>query len=182
VALLMLLTLRGTPLLYYGDELGMSDVPVPRERLLDPVGLRGWPDDPGRDGARTPMPWTGGPGGGFTDPGVEPWLPMGTPASGSVAEQRDDPGSPLRLCRDLIALRRARPDLRTGSYRALDAPEGVWAWQRGAHTAVALNASEAPARLDLDGEVLVGTRRDRDGERVTGPLRLDPWEALVVNR
>jgi alpha-glucosidase len=181
-ALVMLLTLRGTPLLYYGDELGMADVPLPRERLLDPVGLRGWPDDPGRDGARTPMPWTQEPGGGFTEPAVDPWLPMGIPASGSAAEQRDDPGSHLLLCRDLIALRRERPDLGTGPYAALDAPEGVWAWQRGSHTAVALNASDAVARLDLGGKVLVGTRRERDGERVTGPLRLEPWEAVVLAR
>ncbi len=65
-ALLILLTLRGTPLLYYGDEIGMQEVPVPRERSLDPVGIRGWPEDPGRDGARTPMRWTAEATGGFT--------------------------------------------------------------------------------------------------------------------
>ena len=79
-ALVMLLTLRGTPILYYGDEIGMSDVAVPNDRLRDPVGLRGWPAEPGRDRARTPMPWTGGPNLGFTLPGVEPWLPVGDPA------------------------------------------------------------------------------------------------------
>ncbi len=80
-ALVVLLTLRGTPVLYYGDEIGMPEVAVPRDRIKDPVGIRGWPDDPGRDRARTPMPWTGDPAGGFTRPGIDPWLPAGEPSS-----------------------------------------------------------------------------------------------------
>jgi alpha-glucosidase len=180
-ALLVLLTLRGTPILYYGDEIGMHDVDVPRERILDPVGLRG--DDPGRDGARTPMPWTGDPTGGFTRPGVEPWLPMGDPASGNVADQREDPGSVLRLCRDLIALRRARPDLHTGTYAPLDTRDGVWAWRRGNETAVVVNCSEVLVEVPLgEGEVLVGTRRERDGQRVRDALSVEPWEALVLSQ
>ncbi|MGZ6546081.1 MAG: alpha-amylase family glycosyl hydrolase [Actinomycetota bacterium] len=182
-ALLVLLTLRGTPLLYYGDELGMQDVPVPRERLRDTVGIRGWPQDPGRDRARTPMPWNGGPNGGFTRPDVEPWLPAGDPPSRNVADQRDDPGSVLRFCRDVIALRRARPDLRTGEYIAVDAPEGVWAWRRGDRTVVAVNCAERSVEATLgDGHVLVSTRRERDGEAVLGPFRLEPWEAVVISR
>jgi alpha-glucosidase len=181
-ALLMLLTLRGTPLLYYGDEIGMTEVTVPRDRLRDPVGLRGWPDEPGRDGARTPMPWTGEATGGFTRPGVDPWLPMGDPAACNVSDQRQDPGSVLRLCRDLVALRRARPDLRTAAYTPLDTPGDVWAWRRGDRTVVAVNCSDRPGDVAVGGEVLIGTRRERDGEAVSGPLRLEPWEAVVVSR
>jgi alpha-glucosidase len=175
-AMVTLLTLRGTPILYYGDEIGMAEVAVPPERLLDPVGIRRWPEDPGRDRARTPMPWT--PSGGFTRPGVEPWLPAGDPVAANVADQRDDPGSVLHLCRDLIALRRARPDLALGSFEPVEAPEGVWAWRRGGSILVAVNASETSARVELGGEVLLGTRRDRRGHR--GVLDLEPWEAVVA--
>jgi alpha-glucosidase len=180
-AMLVLLTLRGTPLLYYGDEIGMEEVAVPRERLRDPVGIRGWPQDPGRDRARTPMPWTGAAMGGFTLPGVQPWLPPGDPSAGNVADQREDPGSVLNLCRDLIALRRARPDLALGDFAAVEAPDGVWAWRRGRATLVAVNASDTSAEVDLgEVEVLLGTRREREGHR--GPLILEPWEAVVVER
>ena len=178
-ALVVLLTLRGTPLLYYGDEIGMEEVAVPRERLRDPVGIRGWPQEPGRDRARTPMPWTGGPMGGFTRRDVEPWLPPGDPAACNVADQREDRGSVLHLCRDLVALRRARPDLAVGHFEAIEAPDGVWAWRRGGGTVVAVNASDASVEVDLgEGEVLLGTRRDREGHR--GPPTLEPWEAVVV--
>jgi alpha-glucosidase len=179
-ALVLLLTLRGTPLLYYGDEIGMPEVPVPRERLRDPVGIRRWPDDPGRDGARTPMQWTGEPTAGFTGTEVELWLPVGDAGACNVVDQRDDRGSVLHLCRDLIALRRARPDLQTGAYAPVDAPGDVWAWRRGRHTLTAVNVSDRPAEVDLAGEILLGTRRDRDGERVDRTLTLEPWEAVVV--
>jgi alpha-glucosidase len=178
-ALTMLLTLRGTPVLYYGDELLLENVDVPREALRDPVGLSRWPEDPGRDGCRTPMPWAPGEGYGFTRPGVRPWLPFGDHAGETVAEQRDDPDSALRLTRDLIALRRERADLHTGTYASLDAPEGVWAWRRGERTAVALNFSQAPVELDLDGTILLSTRRERDGVAAAG-LRLEPSEAVVL--
>ena len=75
-AMLMMLTLRGTPFLYYGDEIGMPDTDIPVDRVLDPVGMFHGPRV-GRDGERTPMQWTGEPGAGFTRAGVEPWLPFG---------------------------------------------------------------------------------------------------------
>jgi alpha-glucosidase len=179
VALVMLLTLRGTPLLYYGDEIGMPEVEVPRERLRDPVGRLRWPDDPGRDRGRTPMQWTSA--GGFTRPGVEPWLPMGDAATCNVADQREDPGSVLHLCRDLIALRRDREDLRGGAYEALETPDGVWAWRRGTATVVAMNHGDAPVAFPVGpGEILIDTDRTRGGQRVDGEIRLEPWEAVVL--
>ena len=106
-ALLMLLTLRGTPFLYYGDELGMPQTVVPKDRIVDPVGLRFHPYA-GRDGERTPMPWNGAlaAGAGFTAPGVEPWLPFGDVAACNVEAQRADPDSVLAFTRSLLALRR----------------------------------------------------------------------------
>jgi alpha-glucosidase len=179
-SLLLLLTLRGTPLLYYGDEIGMEDVAVPRDRLRDPVGIRRWPEDPGRDGARTPIRWTAEPSGGFTRPGVEPWLPMGGPKSANVADQRADPGSVLRLCRDLIALRRARSDLHTGAYAAVEAPAEVWGFRRGEGTVVLVNCSERKVRVRADGTVLLSTSPGRRGERPAGVVSLRPWEGLVL--
>jgi alpha-glucosidase len=172
-ALLMVLALRGTPFLYYGDEIGLPDVDVPPERRLDPA-----PD--GRDRCRTPMQWSPDPGAGFTD-GDRTWLPLGDAAACNVADQRADRASILHLVRDLIALRRERADLRGGGYATLPAPEGAWAWRRGAGTAVAVNLSDAPAPVDgVEGAVLIGTDRARDGEPVPGTLTLAPWTGAII--
>jgi alpha-glucosidase len=179
-AMVILLALRGTPFLYYGDEIGMPDVPLDPQAALDPVARR--MDDPeeNRDVCRTPMQWDNSPGAGFTD-GGEPWLPFGD-LSLNVSDQREDPGSVLHLVRDLIALRRDRADLRGGAYETLPAPEGAWAWRRGEDTVAAVNLSDAPVEIDVDGRILIGTDRSRDGEQIGGPLRLGPWEAAVVAR
>jgi glycosidase len=168
-ALLLLLTLRGTPFLYYGDEIALPEVDVPPERQLDPV-----PDN--RDGCRTPMPWTAD--GGFTD-GGDPWLPAGDPAARNVADQRADPGSVLHMVRDAIALRRGREDLRDGAYATVAAPPGVWAYRRGDGTAVALNLSGEPRAIDLAGTTLLATDRAGEGERFAGELA--PWTGVVVD-
>jgi hypothetical protein len=87
----------------------------------------------------------------------------------------------LSLSRDLIGLRAAVPDLRSGGYTRLAAADGLWAWRRGDRTVVALNLDDGPARLDLsDGMLRIGTRRERDGERVTGSFALAPWEGAIV--
>lgn len=181
-ALLMVLTLRGTPVLYYGDELGMADVPVSPEQRRDPVGTGAFDAGPGRDPCRTPMPWSPGPGGGFTTPEARPWLPLSTQPGVTVEEQRADPGSMLVLCRDLIALRRSEPDLSGGDYASLPAPDGLWAFRRGSRFVVVLNLSDAAGLADVGsaGQVRVGTKRDRDGESFTGAVKVGPWEAVVV--
>jgi alpha-glucosidase len=181
LALMVLLTLRGTPFLYYGDEIGMGEVELRRDQLRDPVGLRRWPEDPGRDRMRTPMQWTAADGGGFTDPGVEPWLPLGDLRGRNVEAQRDDPDSILCLTRALIALRRRLPDLRTGAYRRLESPPGVWVFRRGAGAAVALNLSpQAAAVHGLGGTVAASSRGERLGERAERALALGPWEGVVI--
>jgi len=162
-ALVALLTLRGTPILYQGDELLLEQVEVPRERLRDPVGVSGWPAQQGRDGSRTPMPWEPGEGYGFTRPGVEAWLPFGEHDGRTWAEQRDDPGSALNLAHELLALRRRERDLREGAYQQLDAPDDVWAYRRGERIAVALNLGSDPVALTFGGDVLLATGADFDG-------------------
>jgi alpha-glucosidase len=181
-ALVMLMCVRGTPFLYYGDEIGMTDVDVPGEWVKDPVGLRRGTRRLGRDPCRTPMQWTPEPGAGFTEPGVTPWLPLGDHSSRNVAAQREDPGSALALCRDLIALRRKHEDLRRAPYEPLSAPgDGVWAWRRGERLVVALNMSERAGVLGgAPGEVLLSADRGRDGENVGERVELRPWDAIVV--
>jgi alpha-glucosidase len=178
VALLILFALRGTPFLYYGDEIGLPDVAIDPSRSLDPVPHRTGDAERGRDGCRTPMQWTAEPGAGFTS-GDGTWLPFGDPAACNVADQRDDAGSTLHLVRDLIALRRERADLTRGAYETLPAPEGVWAWRRGGNTAVAVNLSDREVVLDLAGTVLVATDRTRDRERFDGTL--PPWSGAVLD-
>jgi alpha-glucosidase len=130
--LLILLTLRGTPVLYQGDELGLEQTHVAPERARDV-------DD--RDGCRTPLPWT--PGGGWMDP----WLPLGDTVR-NVADERADPESTLSFVRALLARRRASEDLRSGAYEPLPAPARVWAYRRGASVVVAVNLSDEPATFD----------------------------------
>ena len=186
-ALLMLLTLRATPVLYYGDELGMPNTDVTGERILDPVG-RTWGPTIGRDGERTPMPWTGdaGAGAGFTAAGVEPWLPFGDVAACNVADQRDDPESTLSFTRALLALRRDVDDLRTGDYTRVALRDGLWVWRRGTNTLVALNLADTPATVALNGgsaTIRLSTRRgggSRIGEAVAGSLTLGPREGVVL--
>ena len=180
-ALLMLLCLRGTPVLYQGDEIGLGDVAVDHEDMRDPLGVLYWPAYAGRDAMRTPMPWRPGPGGGFTKPGTRPWLPLGDTGGRNVEEQRSDPASILTFVRDVITLRRRTPDLQLGAYRSLATPDGVWAWRRGHAVVVALNLTDHDAVVDdVAGRVLVATDRRRDGETLSGPLRLRPWEGLVI--
>jgi len=178
----MLLTLRGTPFLYYGDELGLPDVPSDPQQALDPVARRTGDPANNRDVCRTPMPWSDAPGGGFTTPDATPWLAFGDLAACNVAAQRDDRASTLHLVRDLIALRRATPDLTRGAYATLPAPAGAWAWARGDGHAVALNLADADVVVEgVAGRIAIATDRDRDGEAV-GDLALGPYEGAVVAR
>jgi alpha-glucosidase len=179
-ALMLLLTLRGTPVLYYGDELAMPEAEIPPHRVVDPVGLLGDPRRQGRDGARTPMPWRDAPGAGFTAPGVEPWLPFGEVAGVDVESQRADHGSPLWLVHDLIALRRSSADLSEGAYVEVRASGDLWVYTRGEGVLVALNLGDDEASVAASGEIAVCTARSRDGEAVRGTLTLGPREGAVV--
>jgi alpha-glucosidase len=186
VAAMLLLTLPGTPILYQGDELGLVDVPIPPDRAVDPVA-RLIPGR-GRDPERTPMPWDGGPGAGFTS--GRPWLPVGDGNQARhVAAQRDDPASMLTLHRRLLRLRRATPALHAGAYHPVEADGDVLAYLRttpgGARYLVALNLGPHPARLAgpalaLAGRAALSTHPDRDGAPVADPLDLRGDEGVVV--
>ncbi|MDX1689447.1 MAG: alpha-amylase family glycosyl hydrolase [Acidimicrobiia bacterium] len=181
VAMAMLLTLRGTPTIYYGDEIGMPEVEVPSAARQDPWALR--EEGQGRDGCRTPMLWTSDAGTGFGFGSTEPWLPFGTAAGRtSVADQRDDPRSMLALTRRLLRLRRAEPALHAGTYRTMPGtPSGVFAYTRGGEFAVALSFVGASTTVELgSGIVEVSTGMDRIGEAVEGSVVLGPDEGLVV--
>jgi alpha-glucosidase len=178
--LMLLLTLRGTPVIYYGDELAMPETKIPRDRVLDPEARRDPRGQSGRDGARTPMPWSTEPGLGFTRAGVEPWLPFGDPSVANVADQREDRGSPLWLVRDLIALRRSEPDLLAGEYAEVRASDGVWVYRRGERHLVALNCGNEESEVPVTGSVVIATRRSRDGEAVDGTLALGGREGAIV--
>jgi len=181
-ALVMLMGLRGTPFLYYGDEIGMVDTHVPEDRILDPVGkFHG--ARVGRDDERTPMHWSAEPGAGFSPPGVEPWLPYGDFAACNVASQQDDRDSTLTLTRDLIAMRETNADLARGGYSTLPGSDDkVWVWQRGENTVVACNISDSAVEVNAigPGTVAISTVRSRDGEVCEGSLALAPWEAVIV--
>jgi alpha-glucosidase len=184
VAAMLLLTLRGMPTLYYGDELGMRDVDIPEELQQDPARFDG--PGRGRDPQRTPMRWDGSPTAGFST--GSPWLPMGDDVERvNVAVQGSEPGSMLRLHQDLLALRRAEPALSVGSWRLLATSETTLAYERavpGRRLAIALNLGSAAASMRLPdvsgGRVLLSTHRDRDGAAVKGAIDLGPDEGIVI--
>ena len=183
VAAMLLLTLRGTPTLYYGDEIGMTDVPIPPERVQDPWEKNIPGQGLGRDPERTPMQWDASPGAGFTT--GEPWLPLGDFARVSVAAQRDDPASLLTLHRRLISLRDAESALALGDWTPVDAEGDVLAYVRsgeGTRFLVALNLGPNRARLagDWDGEVAISTHADADGRAVRGAVELRGDEGVAV--
>jgi alpha-glucosidase len=171
-AAVLLLTLRGTPFLYMGEELGLEDAEVPPGRAVDPGG---------RDGCRAPIPWTRGPGHGWP---ASPWLPL-PPDAGrrSVEAQRGDPDSMLHLYRRLLATRRGSPALRIGRMEILDGPEGLFVYRRdadGDRRWVVVNFRDEPTRLELDGSLSVEVASDsaEAGEPFRG--RIGANQALIL--
>jgi len=130
MALLLLICLRGDVFLYQGEELGLPQAEVPFERLVDPEAIANWPETLGRDGARTPMPWTADDRfAGFST--VEPWLPVDPRHRVLAVEaQERDPKSTLHLARRLIALRRDHPALRVGAMTMLEGPDDLVLFRR----------------------------------------------------
>lgn len=182
VAAMLLLTLRGTPTLYYGDELGMGDTHIPPDRIKDPWARNEPEASFNRDEARTPMQWTAEPFGGFSE--VEPWLPLTDDyRTRNVGRQQEDAGSMLSLHRALLSLRDRFADLRQGAYRPIDAGPAILAYRRGERIAVVLNLSEEAAPLRPSdafrgGEVLLCASSGKAGGAV--PSRLNGGEGLIV--
>ena len=189
------LTLRGTAVMYYGEELGMeNNDPTRKEDVKDPIGQLGWPEEKGRDGERTPMQWYPQPHAGFTR--GTPWLPV--PASAdtrNVGLQTWDPASVLNFYKRLLALRRAHPALREGDYVPLlgDDPNVLAYLRRTKDSAVlvALNMStsiptlrDALAGQGLDakvGRVLAGTLQPEKKAIPLGAITLRPFEVLILD-
>ncbi|MGD9002537.1 MAG: alpha-amylase family glycosyl hydrolase, partial [Anaerolineae bacterium] len=193
VAAMLLLTLRGTPTLYYGDEIGMTDVPVPPDRRQDPWRIEG-SMEMGRDPSRTPMQWSAALDGGFSPPGTsEPWLPLADDfETVNVEQQLAEPRSVLNLYRRLLSYRKATPALQRGSYRALhvasnEVPEACYVFLRETDEGrilVALNFSHQEQHLampSLEGAVIaVSTHLDRSGLIDPRALSLRGNEGVII--
>jgi alpha-glucosidase len=188
VAAVLLLTLRGTPTIYYGDEIGMEQVAVPPDRIRDPFEKNVPGLGVGRDGSRTPMQWDATPHSGFS--AVEPWLPVADDyRRENVASQLRYPASIQALYRRLIALRRSRPALLKGTYRTLHASDDLLLFARECgddRLLIALNLGADPgtarfAEGDLAGRALLSTHLDREGEDIRGPIELRPNEGMVID-
>ncbi|WP_376790052.1 alpha-glucosidase [Thermoflexus sp.] len=210
IAAALMLTLRGTPFLYYGEEIGMRDlILTDLAQFKDPLGrwwyhvereLFGTPHEEavvrgaqfGRDKCRTPMQWSRAPNAGFCPPGVAPWLPVhpNYQEGVNVADQVEDPGSLLAFYRRLIHLRQRTPALLAGEYVALaeDSEEALvflrWLPEDGQACLVAMNMGEGPARVNIDlpnwGRCLFSTHRKEGGEEALRELGLAPFEITIM--
>jgi alpha-glucosidase len=183
VAAMLLLTLRGTPTLYYGEELGMTDVAIARDDVQDPAERNQPGLGLGRDPERSPMPWDGSATAGFTT--GQPWLPLGADAAAcNVAAQSADPAAMMSLYRDLIALRRGSRALTIGAIEDVAADGNVLRFVRrhgDERLLVVLNLGHAPCPATVSpGRVLLSTLPDRTGEAVDGALVIRGDEGLVI--
>jgi alpha-glucosidase len=187
VAAMLLLTLRGMPTLYYGDEIGMRQIKIPPHRVRDPYELNVPGLGLGRDGCRTPMQWDASDKAGFSD--GDPWLPLGEDRRQlNVENQRADRTSIFTLHRRLLALRRAHPALAIGNYRPMAATGDLLLFERvlgRERFVVALNLGVEPVEVDfalgdVRGRLVLSTHGDRDGEPVADALALRDNEGVVV--
>ncbi|MGD2061370.1 MAG: alpha-amylase family glycosyl hydrolase, partial [Acidimicrobiia bacterium] len=185
LAALLLLTLRGTPFLYYGDELGMTQVDVPEAESRDPWGQN--VDWLSRDGARTPMQWSPTQYAGFTPDSNKPWLPIADDyTTVNVETQLGDPLSTLNLYRKLLKLRRGHPALQIGSFLSHpSSTEDVFAYRRESDSetmTVVLNFADNVRSIDVGrGEIIFSTHDNTRRGRTRGEVGLAPLEGLVIS-
>lgn len=188
-AAVLLLTLRGTPTLYYGDELGMRNVPIASEEAMDPRGLNSPGKGLGRDSYRTPMQWTPGRNAGFSE--GAPWLPLADDFQKfNVESERADPNSMLSLYQRLIALRQNAPALCVGEYEPINVSPPLLAYRRyhgendsfvialnisGEHRPFWLPEDTGTARLVLSTEDVLPQE-----EKLAGEILLRPNEAAII--
>lgn len=182
VAAMLLLTLRGTPTLYQGDELGIGKVNIPPDRIRDPQDLRQPGKGLGRDAARTPMPWSNDRFAGFGT--AEPWLPLNNDwRTRNVATQEQDEHSMLALYRRLLALRRQHSALSIGDLIMVPAEGDVLQYERhhgGERLMVALNFSGKEQPVRLPDEVAAGLLLSTEG-RAWFSQALAPGEGVVLS-
>jgi len=188
VAAMLLLTLRGTPTIYYGDEIGMRNVAIPFDEVQDPQGLNMPDKNLSRDPSRTPMQWDKGVNAGFT--AGKPWLRLSkTYQRVNVSSQMADPYSMLSLYRQLIALRRREPSLTTGDYTPVFSDNQILAFmrQQEGHPSflMVLNLTHLPcyfrpANFSFRGRIEVATFPEMEGSIVSDTISLDGDEGLVI--
>lgn len=174
-------SLRGSVCLYQGEELGLGEADIPFEALRDPYGIAFWPNFKGRDGCRTPMPWTGGADAGF---GADtPWLPVpDAHRARNVAAQTADPDSVLNATRAFLAWRRTQPTLVEGAIRFLDTDEPVLAFLRehgGERILVAFNLSAQPQQWTAPADLSL-TAIDAPGPRAGGIVATDDGPRITL--
>lgn len=188
VGAVMLLTLRGTPTMYYGDEIGMADVPIPPDEVKDPQGLNMPGKNLSRDPGRTPMQWDDSPQAGFTE--GTPWLRVArTFRRHNVAAEREDEHSFLSFYRRLISLRQREPSLEVGNYIPVHSDHQMLAYLREApghpRFLIVVNFTHRPCyfqpkELKLRGQVEVATGREVESIRIDGHVNLSGDEAVVI--
>ena len=192
VAAALLLTLRGTPFLYYGEEIGMRDIHVTRSEIQDPVGKHYWPIPVGRDGCRSPMQWNDEPLAGFST--VKPWLKVHPKfPTRNVASQHENPRSLLNFYKALLHLRRSYAALRGGIFIPLNhEPQRVLAYVRQDNDnriLVALNLARRRSKLAVGGEitrykweVLLSNKERSQSQFRKGWLELEGYEACILRQ
>jgi alpha-glucosidase len=183
----LMMTLRGTPIMYYGEEIAMvNNDPGRVEDVLDPIGKLGWPENKGRDGERTPMQWNSAGNAGFSE--AKPWLPVHADyRTHNVAEQNRDPDSVLRFYKRLIALRRTNQSLHEGNFALVNENDpNVLAFVReykGRKVLVALNMTANPQAVSFEAWRKANTllRSIKPAQKQAGlsPLTLAPFESFV---
>jgi alpha-glucosidase len=187
VAAMLLLTLRGTPTLYYGDEIGMHQVAIAPDQVRDPFEKNVPGIGVGRDGCRTPMQWNATPYAGFS--AMTPWLPLSDDfAQENVINLEADTRSILSLYKALIEIRKKLPQLMSGDYVPIAAQGDLLLYRRqreGATVVIALNLGAEPVSIasdaaGLDGEILLSTFLDRQGEKIQGVLDLRGNEGAII--
>ena len=184
VAAMLLLTLPGTLTMYYGEEIGMTNVPIAPENAQDSAEKNEPGIGAGRDPERTPMQWDSTPHAGFTT--GQPWLPLAPDyAVVNVATQEPDSRSMLALYRDLIRLRSAYPTLVDGRMQSVAAQDNVLRYKRAGESdllLVLLNLGHTPAQVDAGiGVILKSTCGDRESERVNHSVELRAEEGLIID-
>jgi alpha-glucosidase len=186
---MLLLTLRGTPTLYYGDEIGMHQVAIAPDDVRDPFEKNVPGIGVGRDGCRTPMQWDATRYAGFST--SRPWLPLADDfAHENVANLEADSSSILSLYQALIALRRNSPELVSGAYEPVAARGEILLYRRSSDEGaviVALNLGAEPVSVTTSAigngcEVLLSTLLDRQGEKIEGALDLRGNEGVIVGK
>jgi alpha-glucosidase len=182
---MVLLTLKGTPFLFAGDEIGMEQVEIPPDRVVDPfeklVGGYGLNRDP----ERTPMQWDDGLFGGFSS--VDPWLPMGNVSERNVDQQRSNCFSLLSLYHHLLILRRREPALQLGAYQPLRCAHDIVTYERvleESRIVVALNTVDQPRLWEWSGKgtLLLSSYLDRDEMPLNTSILLRKSEGLIIRR